>query len=177
LERDEVAVIDEVASDSGELNLSSVRSLREGFADKVVFKLALFLGSLFCLVVASVTGGFIIRDSDVRVSRLAVWEVDDVGEEWDKGQREGKARKEEIAVGKFAPGGSVGRVRSAWDVLGAYITDVRFFREEGVDTFENVVGFLVSMTAIPPAFDDPCVISIDEKISTLRDNGVKGTDE
>ena len=114
------------------------------------------------------------RDRGVRVSRLIVWEVDNVNEEWDEGGRERKAREEEISVGEDTFGGSIGWVHSAWNVLSADIKDTRGFREESVDLFEYIVGFVIVVAALPPAFDDNCIVSIDKNISPLRDDRVEG---
>lgn len=110
----------------------------------------------------------------MRVSRLIVWEVDNVNEEWDEGGRERKAREEEISVGEDTSGGSIGWVHSAWNVLSADIKGTRGFREESVDLFEYIVGFVIVVAALSPAFDDNCIVSIDKNISPLRDDRVKG---
>lgn len=175
--REDVAVVEEAASDNGESNLGSGRSLCEGLTDEVIFNLVLYLSSLLGFIVSSATGEVVRGDREVSISALAVWKVDDVGEEWDEGYREGKARKEKVAVGKDTPGGTVGRVLSAWNVLGAYIDVARGLSEEGMDTFEYIVGLVVSVTTVPPSFDNSCVVSIDEKIPALRDKGVESADE
>lgn len=110
----------------------------------------------------------------MRVSRLIVWEVDNVNEEWDEGGRERKVWEEEILVGEDTSGGSIGWVRSARNVLSADIKDTRGFREESMDLFEYIVGFVIVVAALPPAFDDTCIVSIDKNISPLRDDGVEG---
>lgn len=55
--------------------------------------------------------------------------------------------------------------------------DVIGLSEEGMYTFENVVGFDVSMAVVPPAFHDSGVIPKDEEIGPLSDDEVKGADE
>jgi hypothetical protein len=177
VEQEDKVVIEEMVSDSGELNLGSSRSLCEGLVDEVIFMLELRLGSFLGFAASWGVVGTARRDRGVRLVRLAVWEVDDVNEEQDKRGREGETWKEEVPVGEDTPGGSVSWVCSTRYVFGVDVKDTRGFREEGMNSFEYIVGLVVAMMAVPPAFNDACVVSIDKNISPLRDDGVKSAYE
>lgn len=173
MEQENVAIMEEMESDSGELNLGSSRSLREGLLDEVILMLELHLGSFPGFAAACGLGGVARRDRGVRFPRLAVWKVDNINEKRDKGGRKGKAREEEIPVREDTPGGSVSCVHGARYVFSADVKDTRGFRKEGMYSFEYIVGFVVAVAAVPPTFNDACVVSIDENISPLRDDGVE----
>ena len=70
--REDVAVVEEAASDNGESNLGSGRSLREGLTDEVIFNLVLYLSSLLGFIVSSATGEVVRGDREVSISALAV---------------------------------------------------------------------------------------------------------
>lgn len=112
--RGDAEVDEAVGSVRGESNRGPVRCLREGLVDELVLELVLCSGSLEGLMASARVGGTSLRVG--RVERGPVMlggvtrEVNDVGEEGEKGRRDGNSRKEVIAVGKDATGGSVGWV-------------------------------------------------------------------
>lgn len=72
---------------------------------------------------------------------------------------------------------AVGWVELTWNVLCVDFKAAREGANKLMDSLETLVGFVVAVTTVPPPFDDPCIVAVEnDALANIRDSG-DGVDE
>jgi hypothetical protein len=160
---------DAVAEESGVSKRVRVRYLEleeEHLADKLVLLISALM--VTCngfsdspAVIVTVIG---FNDAGARRggSDCPRWVGCDIREEGTKVLGKGEVREKKHPGWVNTSRGLVCGVVSAGDVPCVYLVEVIGHKEELVDAPKYVVGFCISVSAIPPPLDDSCIVAVDE---------------